>query len=224
MSLVAIPFAVDFEKVKRVFGSKDQELFENIKTADLYDNYASQSEDFDDGKYSYNFDQALEDIIFHYVKPNDRKVTRSFFGLKKSKPASGLHENIAHGYGYVLLVICDFIGTHLLPQCDGFYYGRNFEEAKNIMKQNGLQLDLGDMFEQHEVFDIPKHNDFPAIKHFTRDEVEHINNVMDRVKIDKSKADFNNEDFDEVQEMLLHIRDSFRTCRDRNVEMVTFTH
>lgn len=224
MGLTAIPFAVDIDKVKCVFGSKDRELLENIKTADLYDNYASQSEDFPDPKYQYNFDQALEDIIFNYVRPEGREVKSSFLGLVKSKPNSVLNENIAHAYGYVLLVICDYIGTHLLPHCDGFYYGQDFEAAVSIMKENGLQLDLGDMFEQHNVFDIPKNNDFPAIKHFTKDEIEHINKVMDRVKIDESKTDFDNEDFDEVQEMLMNIRDSFRTCREQNVEMVTFTH
>lgn len=224
MSLIAIPFAVDISKVKSVFGSKERELFEKIKTADLYDNYASQSEDFPEPQYQYNFDEGLEDIIFKYVKPEDRKVKSSFLGLKKSKPTSGLNENIAHGYGYVMLVICDYLGIHLLPQCDGFYYGRDFEAAVSIMKENGLQIDLADMFEQHEVFDIPKNNDFPAIKHFTKEEIKHINDVMDKVEIDENKTDFDNEEFDEVQEMLKNIRDSFRTCREKDVEMVTFTH
>src|SRR5690606_6992782 len=120
--------------------------------------------------------------------PEDRKVKSSFLGLKKSKPTSGLNENIAHGYGYVMLVICDYLGTHLLPQCDGFYYGRDFEAAVSIMKEKGLQIDLADMFEQHEVFDIPKNNDFPAIKHFTKEEIKHINEVMDKVEIDESKT------------------------------------
>lgn len=224
MSLVAIPFAVDINKVRNVFGSKDQELFERIKTADLYDNYASQSDDFPEPQYQYNFDQALEDIIFNYTKPKNRKAKSSFLGFKKSKPSSGLNENIAHGYGYVLLVICDYLGTHLLTQCDGFYYGKDFEAAVEIMKGKGLQLDMGDMFEQHDVFDVPKNNDFPAIKYFTTDEIDHINEVMNKVEIDESKTDFDNEDFDEVQEMLKNIRDSFRTCKEQNLEMVTFTH
>jgi hypothetical protein len=107
MGLTAIPFAVDINKVKRVFGTKDRELLDHIKTADLYDNYASQSEDFPDPKYQYNFDQVLEIIIFHYVKPEDKKVKSNFLGLIKSKPSSGLNGNIPHAYGYVLLVICD---------------------------------------------------------------------------------------------------------------------
>lgn len=218
MSMIAIPFAVDIEKVNAVFGCKDRELLEEIKTAGLYDNYASQDDDFTDPKYQYDFDQALEDIIFNYIKPEDRSSKSSFWGLVKSKPTSGLNENIAHGYGYVLLVICDYFGTHLLPECDGFYYGRDFEAACEIMKEKGLQIDLGDMFETHQVFDIPKIADFPAINCFPKKEIEHLNSIMDKVEIDENK------DFDEVQEMLKNIRDSFRACKDKNVEMITFTH
>lgn len=224
MGLIAIPFAVDIEKVKKVFGSKDPELLRKIKTAALYDNYASQSEDFSNSEYRYNFDQALEDIIFHYVKPEARKRGNNFLGFLNSKPTSGLNKNFAHGYGYVLLVICDYLGTHLLPHCDGFYYGRDFESAVAIMKEKGLQLDLGDMFEQHEVFDIPKNNDLPAIKLFTRKEIEHVNTVLRSVEIDERKTDYHSDVFDEVEEMLMYIRNSFQTCGEQNLDMITFTH
>lgn len=49
------------------------------------------------------------------MKPEDRKVKSTFPGLKKSKPTSAVDESIAHGYGHVLLVISDYMGTHL--QC-----------------------------------------------------------------------------------------------------------
>lgn len=224
MSMIAIPFAVDISKIKSVFGCKDAELMEKIKKADLYDHYASQDDDFPNPKYQYNFDDALEDILFKYIKPSERKQKSGFLGFFKSKTNTGLDERIAHGYGYVLLVICDYFGTHLLPQCDGFYYGEDFEAASEIMKEHGLQLDLGDMFEQHEVFDIPKITGFPAIRHFTKSEIAHINSIMNKIEINESETDFDNEDFDEVQEMLKSIKDSFKYCEEHNTEMITFTH
>ena len=223
MGMYAIPFAVDIEKVKAVFGCKDRELLEKIKTADLYSHYEGEDDSMAE-EYQFDFDQALEDIIFNYIKPEDRKAKSSFFGLGKSKTASGLNEKIAHGYGYVLLVICDYFGKHLLPECDGFYYGQDFQEAFETMKSNGLQLDLREMFETHEVFDIPKIADFPAITHFTKQDIEHINSVMSKIEIDENKADFDNDDFDEVQDMLKNIRDCFRTCKENGLEMITFTH
>lgn len=224
MGMIAIPFAVDIDKVKKVFGCKDRGLFEKIKTANLYDNYASQTEDFSDPKYSYDFDEVLEDIIFQYIKPEDRKAKSSFLGLIKSKPKTGLKENMGHAYGYALLVICDYLGTHLLPFCDGFYYGRDFKAAIGIMKEKGLQMDMEMMFEPKEVFDIPKIADFPAIHLYSRQEIDHIVSIINQVDINESEADIDNDNFDEVQVMLKNIRDSFRTCKEQNLEMLTFTH
>jgi hypothetical protein len=221
MGMIAIPFAVDIEKVKAVFGCKDRELFEKIKTADLYDNYAKQN-DFPD--HQYDFDQALEDIIFNYTKPEDRKVKSSFFGLIKSKTTSGLNEKTGYVYGYALLVICDYLGIHLLPYCDGFYWGRDFKAAHNILKENGLQIDLTNMFEPHKIFDIPKISDYPAISCFTKQDIEHINSIMDNIEIDEDTSNDENDGYDEVQVMLKNIRDSFRACKDKKVEMITFTH
>lgn len=224
MSIIAIPFAVDIDKVKAVFGCRDRAILEKIKTAGLYDHYANQVDDFSDPKYHYDFDQLLEEIIFNYVQPADRISKSSLFGLLKSKPTSGLKDSIAHGYGYVLLVICDYFGTHLLPECDGFYYGSVFKAAFEIMKKKGLQIDFGDMFEQHQIFDIPKIADFPAINVYSKQEIEHFNSVLEKIEIDNSKTNPNNENFDEVQEMLKDIKDCFRTCKYKNVEMITFTH
>jgi hypothetical protein len=224
MSLCAIPFAVSIEEVKLAFGSKDRDLLEKIKTAGLYDHYADQSDDFPDPKDKYDLDQVLEDIVFRYIRREDRKLKTSFFGLIKSKGGSGLDENIAHSYGYALLVMCDYFGTQLLPHCDGFYWGRNFKTAADIMDEMGCRIDMSDMFEPHEVFDIPRIKDFPAIKSFTRQEIGHINEVMNKVEIDESAVDIDSEDFDEVQEMLKDLRDSFRYCKENNIEMVVFTH
>ena len=223
MSLTAIPFAINITKVKSIFGSQDHELLEKIKTANLYNHYATQGPSL--LQYNkYNFDQALEDIIFNYIKPELRELKSSFLPLKKSITTSGLNEIIAHSYGYALLVVCDYLGTHLTPQCDALSYGRDFDAAMNVMKEHGLRLDLSDMFNDHDVFDIPKSGDSPTIKHFTQGEIDHINSVMNKVEIDESKIDFESEDFDEVQQMLYYIHKCFKTCSNQNIEMVTFAH
>jgi hypothetical protein len=80
------------------------------------------------------------------------------------------------------------------------------------------------MFEPQEVFDIPKIADFPAIHLYSKQDIDHIVSIIEQVDIDESKADSENEDFDEVQEMLKNIRHSFIICKKQNLEMVTFTH
>lgn len=223
MSLVAQPFAVDITKVKNVFGSKDRELFEKIKTASAGDRYQHTMTKIQLLAYRHDFEQALEDIIFNYIKPEDRTES-DFSGPEKSKSNSGLNENMAYIYGKVLLAICNYLGTHLQPGCDTFSYGEDFDTIAGILKEKGLKLSLEDMFNQHDVFDIPKTYEFPCVKLFTKDEIEHINEVMDNVEIDESKIDFESEDFDEIYLLLHNIRICFRTCREQHVEMLTFVH
>ncbi len=211
MGMCAIPFAVDIDQVKNVLGCKDRELLERIKTADKYNTYASQT---------VAFDHALEDLIFHYIKPADRKPASG----STEASVTGLNEDSAHVYGYALLVICDYVGTHLLPFCDGFYYGQDFEAAVDILKANGLQIDLAIMFEFKKVFDIPDIADFPAIHLYSKQDIEHIVSVIDQIDIDEDKTDIDNEDFDEVQQMLKNIRDSFKACQEQQLEMVSFAH
>lgn len=224
MGITVIPFAIDIENVKAVFGCKDREFFNKVKSANFYENYANQADNFSKDEYNYKFDDALKDIIFKYIKPEDRTSISSFWGLVKSKPTSGLNENIGYAYGYALLVICDWLGTHLLPQCDGFYSGRSFQLAFEIMNKKGLGINFEDIFEHHHIFDIPEIKDFPAINIYSKENIHHVNSIMEKIEIDEGKANYESKDFDEVQEMLMNIRDSFKTCGDKGLEMITFTH
>ncbi len=223
MGLYVIPFAVDIKKVRSVFGCKDQNLLEEIKTADLYEHYSNE-EDFTDEKYSYDFDEILNDIIFNYPKPEGIKPKFNFFGLKKSTSKFGANENMGHAYGYVLLVICDYLGTHLLPDSDGFRAGNHYDAAVSIIQEKGLKIDLNDIFEQHHDFDIPKNYDFPAIHCYSKLDIEYVCSIMETVDIDETKTDFANDDFDEVQDILQNIKDCFLACKEQDTEMIVFTH
>jgi hypothetical protein len=221
MGLIAMPFAVDIQKVKQVFGSRDRNMLYKINTTRLYEHYSN--EEMMDGDYRYSLDEVLEDIIFNYVKPEDRSSSKGLLGMFKPAQTSGLKENMGYAYGYGLLVICDYTGTHLLPQSDGFYYGRDWEEAHAILRENGLNMDLNQIFESHAIFDIPA-TDFPAISCYSKEEIAQIYAVCSKITINEQAADMNSNDFDEVQLMLKSIRDSFKTCFDTQLELVAFTH
>ncbi|WP_276483461.1 DUF7691 family protein [Paraflavitalea pollutisoli] len=223
MGITAIPFAVRVDAVRSIFGSKDRELLEKIKNTNLYGHYA----EMDDlpKEYQFDFDQALEDIVFGYIPPAERKSAKDrFWGLVKGKPVTGLNEKIAHGYGYVLLVVCDLLGEHLLPHCDGFYGGSTFKAAAAILRQEGLSFDLQGIFEGEEVFDLPRITDFPAIKLYSRQAIDEVNAVMEKIDLDDLAAIEAYDDPDELRDMLGDIRDSFQACAERGVEMVVFTH
>jgi hypothetical protein len=215
MGIYAIPFAVDIEKVKAVFGCKNRELLAQIKTAPLYGHYASEIE---------GFDEALEDIFFKNINPVKSKPKSSFWDFLKFINSSETREKDGSVYGYVLLVICDYFGKRLLEHSDGFYCGKDFSLASKMLKEKGLQINFEDIFERHDVFDIPKIIDFPSITCYAKNEIEHFNSVLDKIGIDENQAYFGSDDYDELQGLLYEIRESFRICKAENVEMVAFTH
>lgn len=227
MSMIAIPFAVDIDKVKAAFGCSDNQLLDKIKTTNLYDHYASFEYDSLSPELRFNFDDVLNDIIFNYIKPENRAALtkKSFWNFGRKKPIStGLNEQRAFAYGYALLVMCDYFGEQLLPESDGFYYGKTYEAAVQLLKNNGLKIDLLDIIEHHQVFDIPWYHDFPSITYYTLAEVEHIATIANKTPIDEEEVNIDSEDFDEVQDMLLDIRKCFNACKSANLGMISFTH
>lgn len=102
---------------------------------------------------------------------------------------------------------------------DGFYLGRDFEAAVEIMKEKGLQIDL---FEPEEVFDIQKLKIFSQFICIPTRRSAYCFCYQSGCT-DERKADFDNDDFDEVPVVLKNIKDSFTTCKEQSPEMVTFT-
>ncbi len=218
MGYSAQAFAVDLDKVRQVIGSNDLVLLEKIKFSSLYDNYASQAEDCD-------FDEILKDLIVSHSKPAVEKDTGGLFGFFKRKPATtGLDPKLAHQYGYALLVICDTLGTSLSEGSDVFYAGEVWKEANKLFKSKGITIDLDRMWLTEDLFEIPPIGDFPVISHYSKQEITYLLEALNKIEIDEEKADSNNENFDELQELLKAFRDGLQICKNENVEWVSFLH
>jgi hypothetical protein len=214
MGISAIPIGVDINRVKEVFGSKDQTLLDKLKTAPLYETYASQTK---------NFDDLLEDIVCNYIKPEDRKPTKGFWGLGKPRVENGLNPRRADYYGYALLVICSCLGIQLMTNYDGFYYGRVWKEMLEFLKSEGLDYDLEIMFEAppQNTFDLPRKIDFPGIYVFSQEEIALVNSFF----ATKPHLDINPDgDDEELAEMLYDLRTTFSECSRMGVQLVTFVH
>jgi len=224
MGYTAQPFAVDLELVKSVLGSKDTELLEKAKLADLYDCYASQAEE--DG---HDFDEILEDLIVRYIKPGDRQNAKSISKVFRKKTESGLNPKLEYLYGYALLVICDTLGTYLSPQGDVFYAGRVWKKANELLKDNGITIDLDRMWNTEKLFDIPDIEDFPVISHYSKNEIDYLLNELHKMDIlqeESIKPDESDvfDEWDELQELLTTFRNGLQVCKDKNVEWISFLH
>jgi hypothetical protein len=214
MGYSAQPFAVDLDKVREVLGSNDLKLLEKIKSSDLYDTYASQSEDCE-------FDEIIKDLIVRYIKPGNKKEKGVFWVFFKSKSTSGLNPKFAHLYGYALLVICDCVGTYLSEGADIFYAGDIWKEANDLFKSKGIKINLDRMWQTEKLFDIPTIGDFPVISHYSKQEVNYLLTELNKIEIIKKNVDDN---LNELQELLKAFRDGLQICKDKNVEWVSFLH
>jgi hypothetical protein len=217
MGYTAQTFAVDIEKVKNVFGSKDNELLEKIKKSTLYKCYADQHE-------GDKFDEALKDIICNYINTNDLKKRNLLSSLFSKGKSSGLKTDLASEYGYVVLLICDTIGQHLSKGGDYFYAGDAWKEANELLTQNGSKINLDRMWQPKNLFDIPRITDFPVISHYSSYEIEHLLDVFTRIEIDEQKADVLSENTDDLHILLKAFRDGLLVCKKSNVEWVSFLH
>jgi hypothetical protein len=218
MGFSAQPFAVDLDKVRQIFGSNDLSLLEKVKSSKLYEHYSSQSDDYD-------FDEALKDIVIRYIKPEDRKETKSFFGFIKNKPSSGLNPEFAHTYGYALLVICDILGTSLSDAGDIFYAGGEaWTKVNEIFKTKGITIDLDRIWGDEKLFDLPYNLDFPGITHYSKEEISYLLNELAKIEIQDLRASYYNEEFEEIEELITTFKEGLQICKDKNVEFVSFLH
>ncbi len=214
MGYFAQPFAVDIQKVKDAFGSKDQLLLDKAKKTELYETYESQ---YKVGEY----DKCLEDIIFNYVQPADRKESTRFFGLIKSKEGSGLMER-PHVYGYALIAICEVLGTFLANEGDIFHTGEEFTLANKFLEEKGFKITMERFWHSEKIFDIPAIPDFPVINSFSKEEIRYLYGEL--LKLNLEKAKFYTEIDEEQEILLIYFRDKLKVCIDSDTQWLSFTH
>ena len=108
--------------------------------------------------------------------------------------------------------------------CDGIYYDDDWETANGIIKKSGVTIDIERIFEETEVFPIPAIDDFPAINCFTKDKVSLIALQFDKIEIDETKTNIDNDEFDETQLCLLNLKNCFTQANEKKLDIVTFMH
>ncbi len=208
MGHYAFPFGVDIDKIKFVFGSKNEELFNDIKNDRYFVNYNEQG----------NIEEELVDIIFKYVPQNLRQPTKAkWFGLIRSKDGSGLY-NEWPNYFFVLLSICSVLGKDFSPYGDHFNWGESWERINDLLKANGSKFDLDRMTKYKRVFDTPF------------EEVEGCTNIYERDEIPAFYSDFvmiekllDKKD-EELVKFYMDFRSALGYCKENRLDLVTFLY
>lgn len=210
MGYCATAFAVDIQKVKDVFGSKSSEMLDKAKNTNMYRLYVAQ---FKNGVY----DLCIEDIIFKYVAPSERKESKKFFGLLNSVEGSDLNNSLGSEYGYALMAICEVLGTYLTTEGDIFPLGSFTEETNEYLANKGFRITFNDLEQPQQLFDIPSVQTWPVIHSFSLEEVRYLYDELCKLNIDDDDEEYD-------AEILIHLRDKLKICIEKEVEWLSFVH
>lgn len=206
MGYCAYPFGVDIEKIKQVFGSKDEKLYNEVMSDSYFVNYNEQD----------NIEGELQDIVFKYVPPNLRKPTKAkLFGLISSQDGSGLYGEW-NEYFYVLLSICSVLGKDFSPKGDHFYWGENWKKIDELLRTNGSEFNLDKMTRNVRIFDTPFKDGDLCSNIYIRNEIPEF--YSDFIEIEKM-LDKND---DELIDFYTEFREVLLYCKENKLDIITF--
>lgn len=204
MGRIAIPIGISINAVKNVFGSKNEELVNQVLSSDAYLKFDEE----------HSFKRELYDIIFNYVPVENRIVQApKLFGLIKGDDGRGLKGDW-NDYGYALLVICSHLGKKFSETNREYVYGDSWWKINTLLRESGSSLDLSRMHETRQIFDTPFEADDIYINSYTKDEVKEI---LDVFTTNDSKTEEHHSDlYNSLKKGLLY-------CHENDLDVVVFS-
>lgn len=206
--MLAVPFAIDIEKVKEVFGSRNEAVFLRVQQTKMFQYYYEE----------LSFKRELYDIIFNYT-PAERRIKGRprFFGLIKPKDGRGL-EGEWNDYGHALLSICDYIGSHLSPEENIFYYGEAWWAVNTLLRESGSPLDLQRMIESAPIFDTPFDKNGISCNYYNKTEVKELLSYVLRIEPKINKED------PILLKFYSTLKEGLDYCAKYNCDLISFSH
>jgi len=196
------------DKIKSVFGCKDQNILASIKESDSFDNY----KDFLPEGQKTTPEKALENII-----NGDHYDTKSNFA-----------------YGYAVICICQSLGDEL-PYTQEIKLGYETDFINKFLKKSFAVKDFvleEIMFaDNSNPFDIPKIDDWPLIGLLSNSELKKLKEKLKDIAItDHEIEELENsegEDDEEKGFAYQHIKgviENIDYCIENNLDLISFCH
>ena len=200
-----MPIGIDVEKVKNVFGCKDETLYHQLLNSDFFKKFDEE----------FSFKTELYNILFNYVSIENRVIKPAkFFGLIKGNDGRRL-EGDWNDYGYALLTICCYLGEKLSKDDTEFVYGHSWWQINTLLREKGSSFDLSRMLESKQIFDTP----------FNGDDI--YTNIYNKKEIIEFYAHLLNIEKDVKEENLVlfySLKKGVLNCVDKNLDLVIFSH
>ena len=205
MEIVAVPYCVDIEKIKTVFGCKDPQIYESIK----------QTHTFKELNQKVKFQKELQNIIFNYIPEEKRFILPfNFFKIINIKRSNGLNGKW-YKYGYALLSICDYLGETIIPDEKVLYYNKQWWKLNTILRENGSDLDLGRMIQSRQLFDTPFEKSQISNNYYNKNEIKQFIEILNKIE---NKID------NETTALYNPIKNGLENCYRKNCEWVSFSY
>lgn len=196
MGIYLMPYAVEIDKVKLVFASKNTNLINTIKKTSVFKCYASQDSD-----KSISTEQALGQII--NGEYNNSKISSS--------------------YGYALIALVDYLGTNLNSEGRNLILGRSFEGIVRKLSEYDITITPNDLQEPIYDFGLP-YDDFPLIGGWKKEELLKLRDSFDQIEIRNEHLDWRNDFFDNDLKGIHLLREGIRFCLNNELDWITFAH
>ncbi|MDR2967856.1 MAG: hypothetical protein LBU74_07925 [Methanobacteriaceae archaeon] len=206
MGYYIFSYGIDTDKIKSIFGSNNENIFESIKKTDTFEHY----KDFLPKGFKTSPERALEDII------RNRQYD----------------ENSGFAYGYAIICISVALGEKL-PYTQEIKLGYETDLIDKYLDENFAVADftLDDiLFEEIHPFNIPLIDDWPIIGICYKRRLKELQDILKDVKISEeyevNPLDMNAE-YDDSEFMYMHIKglkENIDYCIENNLDMINFCH
>lgn len=205
MGYYIFSYAIDTDKVKSAFGSKNEDMLNNVLKTEEYKCYAE-----DDMAGYITTKEALHNIIF----------------------GESYKEGNSHVYGYALISLCSYLGERV-PHGQEIKLGYETDLINKYLSSDfGINLEIEEtLFSEVPEFGLPKIEDWPLSGILSSERLKHLSELFSPIEIiDEQVEDLwdSNEEDDEdkacAYEHIKGIKENIKFCLEKGEDMISFCH
>lgn len=226
-----MPYAVDLNAVRRVFGSKDEELLKEIIRKH---NVPADDDDPDEMEYEDEFDDDEEGEDDEGDGGADGVMPSSQAALRQMVMGEPYNRGCGFKYGYLFKTLCEHFGRMLdntAWERSGGEYNSAFDTVLKKLRVPAGLLRVDSHLTVRDPVDLPQRNDFPCIGYLSRDEAAAVLQVLDgldpatvRTAATGVRTRRGTVPPDDVIACLDEIKGWCQECVAKNLDLVTFYH
>ena len=193
-------YAINTSKVRAIFGSADNELFNAIQSTQTFENYSSQDSDDYISKKS-----ALEHIVFG--KPYDK--------------------NYSHVYWYAFICICSYAHEGLSAAHE-IKLGYETDIIKEALKNDfNIIMDIEEeLFESTPSLGLPRAKDFPFAGLIQKQGLIALQEKFKDIQINDEMIEKLSDDVEKeiAYNNIKLIKSKVSFCLENDLELISFCH